>query len=333
MFTSVKNTIYFLRFHFVHARSLGAIRRWQGRHLEKLVARLNKHVTLYRELLRAHGIDIASIRSLDDLARLPIVTKADYMNRYAEEYTDRGDPARAIWTMTPGVSAPPFAVLKGAQSTVPLYADSLNYRFLFWDRPMRFNIDDVRIAYVRTRQHERPNRFLVTIDELRDNSAQATKALAQFAPQVVETFPSLLEKLVEASEKYQIPIQARYVISTGEVLTVAVRSRLEKGLSCEVYDRYGLEEFGAVAVECRMHNGMHVNAETFIVEVVDEVGAPVQSQKEGRILVTDLFNLRMPFVRYDTGDRGFVSYEACECGLESPRVWISKSRDGFTTSH
>jgi phenylacetate-CoA ligase len=63
---------------------------------------------------------------------------------------------------------------------------------------------------------------------------------------------------------------------------------------------------------------MHINADRLVVEFVDENGQPVKIGQPGRILVTDLFNYAMPFIRYDIGDIGVPSPAHCSCGRGLP---------------
>jgi phenylacetate-coenzyme A ligase PaaK-like adenylate-forming protein len=103
-----------------------------------------------------------------------------------------------------------------------------------------------------------------------------------------------------------------FAVSYGEVLTEKARNEIETALQCEVYDQYSLGEFGVVGTECAKHDGYHVNSEAFLVEII-----------AGKIIVTDLLNFNMPFIRYDTGDHGRISFERCECGLYGPRIWLA----------
>ena len=70
-------------------------------------------------------------------------------------------------------------------------------------------------------------------------------------------------------------------------------------------------------MECYEHKGMHINMESFIVEIIDEEGNPCKPDEEGRIIVTDLDNQVMPFIRYDTEDTAAFQSHHCSCGRSS----------------
>src|SRR5690606_37788785 len=64
--------------------------------------------------------------------------------------------------------------------------------------------------------------------------------------------------------------------------------------------------------------GLHLNMENLLVEVVDDEGRPTPDGEEGSVVVTDLFNYGMPFVRYVTGDRARAGFSNCTCGRRLP---------------
>jgi phenylacetate-CoA ligase len=72
-----------------------------------------------------------------------------------------------------------------------------------------------------------------------------------------------------------------------------------------------------------------VHCESLIVEIVDEHGAVLPEGSYGRVVVTDLFNSRMPFIRYDTGDHGTLSWQRCVCGQGAPRLWLEGRYSAF----
>ena len=87
-----------------------------------------------------------------------------------------------------------------------------------------------------------------------------------------------------------------------------------------------------MAAQCERRQGLHVTAENLIVEVVDDEGRPVAAGVEGRVVVTDLFNYAMPFVRYANGDRA-VAGGRCECGRGLPVLAevVGRQADILTT--
>jgi phenylacetate-CoA ligase len=95
-----------------------------------------------------------------------------------------------------------------------------------------------------------------------------------------------------------------------------MRKNIENVFSCEVYDGYGLNDGGISAYECPEHNGLHIDTERSIMEIVDDDGTQIEDGI-GKIVATSLYNYAMPFIRYDTGDMGHIISDECGCGRGS----------------
>jgi len=107
------------------------------------------------------------------------------------------------------------------------------------------------------------------------------------------------------------------IFSTAEVLTPSSRLLIEDVFHCKVHDRYGTLELGGIACECNSHNGLHVSVENNYVEILEN-GVPVAPNILGEIIVTNLNNFGMPFIRYSIGDFGsWKEDENCPCGRKS----------------
>jgi len=134
-------------------------------------------------------------------------------------------------------------------------------------------------------------------------------------------------------------LRFKALFSSAETLLPAVRQFLEETFQCEVFNRYGSLELGGMACECEAHDGLHISAENNYVEVLCD-GRPAEPGEIGDIIVTNLNNLGMPFIRYSVGDVGawHEDARACPCGRAYPKlksiegrlVEAFKTRDGST---
>jgi phenylacetate-CoA ligase len=328
MQSSWKKIRYFLRyihFHTLHRRNREAIEAWQARRLMRLVAHARRSVPLFRELYA----DISEITSLMDLACLPVTSKKNYLGKAVEYYTNNSAPLLGRWSHTSGTSGQPFTVLKRIQLAMNLYTDSIHYRTLLWEKPWRLDATWAKIATIKVRAQTRHNRLFVSVAEFLSDEESVVRKIADFEPYVLEGYAAVLLAVAKKAKELNIPICPRYVISGGENMTPAMRSFITDALHTEVVSRYGMEEVGVVGTECSVHDGHHTNCECIIVEIVDEEGNQVPDGEEGRIVVTDLFNYSMPYIRYDTGDHGRLSWQKCACGVRAPRVWLEGRHAAF----
>jgi phenylacetate-CoA ligase len=110
-------------------------------------------------------------------------------------------------------------------------------------------------------------------------------------------------------------IRFQSIITTAEVLLPGQRELLERTFHGRVFNRYGCREVSVIASECACHEGMHVNAEALLLEVVPDPSIP---RPAGRIVITDLLNFSMPLIRYEVGDVGAWAGRMCACGRSLP---------------
>lgn len=313
-----------LQFHTVHLRSRASILKWQERQLRAMVRHAIENVPIYRELYSRAGIDGNTIKTLNDIERLPILNKQTFIGRPADEHIDNSRPFWPAWESTSGTSGTPFTFLLGRNALNTHYLDSICFRFLTWLQPWRMEFSRVKVARIKIRSRSSPYRLFIPVANYLSDPHAAVRSLAAFQPYVLESYASILLMLanVVASNPDLPKIRPGFIVSFGEILTPAAREQLRAVFECDVYDRYGIEEMSVVACECRLHNGQHVHSESIIAEVVDEHGNRQPDGEYGRIVLTDLTNTNMPFVRYDTGDYGRMTWEPCPCGLKTPRVWF-----------
>jgi phenylacetate-CoA ligase len=110
----------------------------------------------------------------------------------------------------------------------------------------------------------------------------------------------------------------------GEPWTEGLRGQIDRALGIKAINFYGLSEMcgPGVAVEClTAREGLHVNEDHFLVEVIDpDTGARLQTGSVGELVFTTLTKEALPLIRYRTGDLGAIATEPCPCGRTSARL-------------
>jgi phenylacetate-CoA ligase len=150
-------------------------------------------------------------------------------------------------------------------------------------------------------------------------------ALADFARRLRRQPPSLLFGhahslclLAEYLNAQDIDdVRPRGIIATAMVLHPWQRRVIEKVFGCPVTNRYGCEEVSLIACECERHQGLHINSDNLLVEVLRD-GRPARAGEAGNVVVTDLTNRAMPLIRYQVGDAAVASDRRCPCGRGLP---------------
>jgi hypothetical protein len=105
------------------------------------------------------------------------------------------------------------------------------------------------------------------------------------------------------------------------------RLLLEQVFGASVYNAYGSQEGGLIAMECPCHDHMHVLANAACVEVLADGCDEPQAEGQGELVVTSLENWAMPFIRYRTGDVGTLVVGECSCGYAGTSIAAIDGRD------
>ena len=112
-------------------------------------------------------------------------------------------------------------------------------------------------------------------------------------------------------------LRLRVGLFGSEPWTNALRDEIEKRLNISATDNYGLSEVmgPGISGECQMKDGLHINEDHFVVEVVDPAtGEPVPEGTQGELVFTSLTREASPVVRYRTGDLCSITTAPCVCG-------------------
>lgn len=125
---------------------------------------------------------------------------------------------------------------------------------------------------------------------------------------------------IALEQNLKIPI-LKAVISNAEPLYAHQRDVISKAFQCLVFDTYGVSENICAASECLKGN-LHLWPEVGVTEIFDDKDdAPLPIGRTGRLICSGFLNLTMPLIRYEVGDRGFLSKESsCSCGRNLPTL-------------
>jgi phenylacetate-CoA ligase len=291
------------------------IRDYQGARLLALLRYAVEHVPFYAAL----GVSAEDIRSLEDLRRFPVVTKADVQARADEFLSREFEKDRLRSSRSSGMTGEP-TVTYFDESSWLLCKYALKARRVLSaigaSRQRVLILSDEEIPDESRSAVPRLGAFFVDVRGMRlgIELADEVKKLASFRPTVVYGFPSYLAALADAAARANIEIPKVPVIYTSsEVLTSSARAALERAYGGHVIDIYGSTEFKEIAVQCQQGR-YHVNFESVYVESHDE------SERLPKLLVTSLVNKAMPLIRYELGDTGKVESVPCACGRQSEQL-------------
>lgn len=152
---------------------------------------------------------------------------------------------------------------------------------------------------------------------------QAYRLLHKFQPKWMILQPSVAWMLCDLMKKNRLETIAsvEYIEFTGEYLDEKIRRETEVVFQCRTANQYGLREVNSIAYECPQGH-MHVMRNNAYVEIIHK-----GEDEVGDICVTSLQNHAMPYIRYNTGDKGQLKQMACPCGNPHLVLEIHKGRD------
>jgi phenylacetate-CoA ligase len=297
-----------------------ALTALQERQLRELVAHAYDRVPIHRRRLDAAGVTPDSIRTLADLARVPTTPKALLRSTPPAELVAGGvDPAACDVVRTSGSTGMPLRILRGRHEIEWHRAAGLR---IFRELGFRWTDRTLEIravlgpTFLVQRFGVAPKRWVSILE----SPAEQLRALREFRPQVLFAAASTLHELAATGLESGIaapPI--RLVMADAEPLLPTTRALVTRAFGVVPFDVYGLVELSNFAWECERHDGLHVSADTHLVEIVDDAG-PLPPGTPGRILCTDLVARTMPMLRYETGDWGALVHDPCPCGRTFPRL-------------
>ena len=309
-----------------------AIKQFQEEQLQALLPHLQRHSVYYRSLFEGHGLDIGSIRSLEDLSQIPMTTKEDLHRRNADfRCVAPGDVADYVTTS--GTSGDPvlLALTDGDLDRLA-YNESLSYQCMGLSRG-----DTVQLTTTIDRRFMAGLAYFLGarkagIGIVRVGSGVPElqwDTIARVQPDALVCVPSFLLKMIEFAEANGIDYRKSSVkkaLCIGEPLRRpdfslnALGQRIRRYWDIQLFSTYASTEMATAFTECEHGVGGHHHPELIITEFVDDDGRPVPEGEPGELVVTTLGVQGMPLLRFRTGDIVQPHYEPCACGRTTLRL-------------
>ena len=141
----------------------------------------------------------------------------------------------------------------------------------------------------------------------------------RYAADVIVAYTNPLYEFARYIEQAGLkPVSPKSIIVGAEKLHDFQRELIERVFHAPVFETYGSREFMLIGAECERHTGLHLSMENLLVEILNEDGTPTKAGEVGNIVITDLFNYGMPFIRYVNGDQAIAGFGQCPCGRGLP---------------
>lgn len=314
----------------IETASREQIRAWQNERLVQTVNHVWNNNAYYRNKMKDHGVEPGDIASVDDLWKLPFLTKDDLRDAYPYGLLSapKSDCVRIQSTSgTTGKRVIAFYT----QHDVDLWEDCCA-RAITAVGGTKEDICQVCYGYglftggmgLHGGSHKVG---CMTLPMSSGNTDRQLQFMTDLGSTILCCTPSYAAYLAESIEERGIrdQIQLKAGIFGAEAWTEEMRRDIENRLGIKAYDIYGLTEISGpgVSFECEEQTGMHINEDHFLAEIIDpNTGKVLPMGAKGELVFTSLTKQAFPLLRYRTKDICVLSDKHCSCG----RTFIKMSK-------
>ena len=316
-------------------------RQTQLERLQSTLNRSERNVPFHRKRFRGNGADSIKIEHVRDITALPFMDRTDLSAHYP--YGLFAVPLRDIVRIHTAAGT-------GSNPTVSGYTkqDLRVWRELVARSLRESNVTDHDILQIRL--HPGLGNWG---RDYKDGAEEAGAGVIPNIPLSVEkqlmvlrdyktttliTTPGMAARLADYMFKSEINptiLNLKTVILVGEYADHEFRRQIEDRVHAETWAHYGLNEVPgpAIACECACHDGLHVNEDHFLPEIIDSAtNESAPPGEEGELTLTTLTTRAFPLIRFKTGDRARILPDPCPCGSLFARIeWKGVRTDHLLT--
>ena len=303
--------------------------RIQNEKLVKQVKRVWDAVPYYRQKMTAHGVTPDDIKSIDDIKKLPFLSKADLRDSYP--YGMLAKPLKeCVRIQSTSGTTGKRVVAFYTQHDIDLWEECCA-RAIVAAGGTDEDVCQVSYGYglftggpgLNGGSHKVG---CLTVPTSSGNTERQIMFIMDLKATILCCTPSYAAYLGEAMKEMglkpeDIPLKAG--IFGAEAWSEEMRRSIEATLGIKAYDIYGLTEISGpgVAYECSAQQGMHINEDHFYAEIIDpDTGEVLPEGQSGELVFTCLDKEAFPMIRYRTRDICVLTREKCSCGRTHVRM-------------
>lgn len=298
------------------------IRELQDERLVKQVKHVWDNVPYYRKKMEEKGVTPDDIKGVDDLHKLPFLSKADLRDAYP--YGLLAAPLKdCVRIQSTSGTTGRRVVAFYTQHDIDLWEDCCARAIVAAGGT---NEDVVQIAYgyglftggagLHGGSHKVGS---LTLPMSSGNTDRQLQFMTDLQSTILCCTPSYAAYLAESIHERGLrdKINLKAGIFGAEAWSEKMRQEIQNQLGIKAYDIYGLTEISGpgVAFECSAQKGMHINEDHFIAEIIDpDTGEVLPDGTQGELVFTSITKEAFPLLRYRTRDICVLTREKCSCG-------------------
>ncbi len=300
--------------------------------LQETVKRVYENVLPYRKKMDELGIKPEDVKSLKDLSKLPFVTKQDLRDNYPFGYFAVPKDKLVRIHASSGTTGKP-TVVGYTQNDLEMWTECVS-RIACMGGATEKDVCQICFGYGMFTGalglHYGLEKIGATIvPSSTGNSEKQIMYMQDFQTTLLVATPSYALRLAEVARELGVDpakdLNVKIGLVGSELLTDAMRDEMHKywGEDMLITSNYGMSELigPGVSGECEYLDGMHINEDFFIPEIIDpETGEVLPAGEKGELVITCIKKEGIPLIRYRTKDITRLIYEPCKCGRTFVRM-------------
>ncbi len=306
----------------IETASYEQIRAWQSERLVKTINHVYENNKYYRKLMDEKGLTPDDIKGVDDLHKLPFLTKDDLREAYPYGLMSKPLSECVRIQSTSGTTGKRVVAFY-TQNDIDLWEECCA-RAIVAAGGTKDDVCQVCYGYglftggpgLNGGSHKVG---CLTLPMSSGNTERQLQFMTDLEATIICCTPSYAQYLAESIEEQGLrdKIKLKAGIFGAEAWTQEMRRDIEKRLGIKAYDIYGLTEIcgPGVSFECSEQTGMHINEDHFIAEIIDpKTGEVLPEGEKGELVFTCITKEAFPMIRYRTKDICVLSRKKCSCG-------------------
>ena len=306
----------------IETASREQILNWQNERLVNQIKHVWENVPYYRKKMEEKGVTPDDIKGVDDLKKLPFLTKDDLREAYP--YGLLGKPlSECVRIHSTSGTTGKRVVAFYTQHDIDLWEDCCA-RALVAAGGTKDDVCQVAYGYGLftggSGMHGGSHKAgCLTLPMSSGNTERQLQFMVDLGATIICCTPSYAAYLAESiyEQGLENDIKLKSGIFGAEAWSEDMRRDIEKKLKIKAFDIYGLTEISGpgVAFECEAQTGMHINEDHFIAEIIDpDTGEVLPEGSKGELVFTCITKEAFPMIRYRTRDICVLNSEKCPCG-------------------
>ncbi len=277
--------------------------------IRQILEYVNLHSLYYNKLFKKNNIDFND-DILNIMKKIPITDKETFRLNYASILTDSTE--KYIEEFTSGSTGIPLMCLKTIE-------ERISASLAIWNNRKRWDKDISCYNYLSVWDDLEIRKRLIDVNS--DNLIQTLKYIMQKSPRWFQGPITIVEKYANLIESGKIKYNGciKFIELLGEYVTPYQRSYIEYVFKCKTIVMYGTREAWCIAYECKC-NELHILENNVYLETI------YNNNGYNEVVLTSLYNKKMPLIRYNTYDLGIIKDSDCNCGNNNRILSLSGGR-------